>query len=448
VDRFRFRATKGQAWEVTVFARRLRSPLDSVLAVTDANGKQIAANDDSGGPDSYLRFSVPRDGEHMIRVSDHLAKGGPDYVYRVELAPVTPAVTVYLPDTARYDTQTRKMIVVARGNRFATLLNVRRSNYGGDLAFSADGLPAGITMRAETMPTGLSAFPVLFEATPDAPIAGKLADLAKPVSGGNWQNYDLVQQGNDGVFYMTHADKIAVAVADELPFRVSLVEPKAPLPRAGSLNLKVVAERKAGFKEPINVRMLFNPPGVGSLPDMTIPADASSVEYTVNANGNAEVRSWKICVLASAKVKEGTAFVSSQFASLQVAEPFVVGKFDKATTVRGEPAKVVCKLEQKSAFDGKVTVKLLGLPPGATAADKQISKDDKEVVFDVATTPTAAKGYHKTLFCSAMITQHGEPVTQTVASGGLLRIDLPKTEEPAPKPAAAPLKKVAAQRAK
>ncbi|MBI5395176.1 MAG: pre-peptidase C-terminal domain-containing protein [Verrucomicrobia bacterium] len=458
VDWFRFHAAKGQVWEVNVFARRLRSPLDSVLTITDANGSQIASNDDSGGPDSYLRFNVPRDGDYMIKVTDQLSKGGPDYIYRAELAPITPAVTVYLPDTARYDTQTRKMIVVARGNRFVAMLNARRSNFGGDLAFSADGLPAGLTMQAEPMPSGLSAFPVLFEAKPDALIAGKLLNLtatatkaepnAKPVSGGIWQNYDLVQQGNDGVFYMTHADKIAVAVVDELPFKVSLVEPKATLPRAGSLNLKVVAERKAGFKEPINVKMLFNPPGVGSLPDMTIPADATSVDYTVNANGDAEVRAWKICVLASAKVKEGTAYTSSQFANLQVAEPFVVGKLDKAMTIRGEPVKVACKLEQKTAFDGKVTVRLLGLPPGATTGDKQITKDDKEVVFDVATAPTATKGYHKTLFCSATIIEKGETVTQTVASGGLLRIDVPKSEEPAPKPAAAPPKKIAAQRAK
>jgi len=82
-----------------------------------------------------------------------------------------------LPDTARYDTQTRKTIVVPRGNRFAALLNVRRSNFGGELVFSADGLPAGLTMQAEPVPGGISAMPVLFEATPDAPLAGALANL-------------------------------------------------------------------------------------------------------------------------------------------------------------------------------------------------------------------------------------------------------------------------------
>jgi len=31
---------------IEVFARRLNSPLDSILQLTDAQGKQIAANDD------------------------------------------------------------------------------------------------------------------------------------------------------------------------------------------------------------------------------------------------------------------------------------------------------------------------------------------------------------------------------------------------------------------
>jgi hypothetical protein len=81
VDFFKFTAKAGQQLDVRVYARKpLRSPLDSVLVIYNAQGGGIASNDDSAGPDSYLRFAVPADGEYLISVYDQLKAGGPDYV--------------------------------------------------------------------------------------------------------------------------------------------------------------------------------------------------------------------------------------------------------------------------------------------------------------------------------------------------------------------------------
>src|SRR5262249_60722950 len=52
---FRFNAAKGAALEVTVYARRLRSPMDPVIDVQDATGKYLASNDDSVAADSSLK---------------------------------------------------------------------------------------------------------------------------------------------------------------------------------------------------------------------------------------------------------------------------------------------------------------------------------------------------------------------------------------------------------
>src|SRR5258708_13259619 len=153
----------------------------------------------------------------------------------------------------------------------------------------------------------------------------------------------------------------------------------------GGVDLEVVGERKTGFDEPITVKMLFNPPGVGSQPDVTIPKGANSVIYRLNANANADLRSWKIAVAASAKVQGATVWVSSQLAKLDIAPPFLQGKFDLTTTERGKPARVVCKLEQKIPFEGKATVKLMGLPASASAPDREITKDAKEAAFDLTT---------------------------------------------------------------
>ena len=59
VDYFRFTAKKGQVLEVECYARRVRSPLDPVMNLYHGDGKSLAGNDDSRGPDSYIRMTVP-----------------------------------------------------------------------------------------------------------------------------------------------------------------------------------------------------------------------------------------------------------------------------------------------------------------------------------------------------------------------------------------------------
>ena len=84
IDCFKFTAKKGVDYDVAVFARRLRSPLDSTLNIYDAKGNRVGNNDDSGSPDSYLRWKAPADGEFFLQINDHL-RGGPTYAYRVEI---------------------------------------------------------------------------------------------------------------------------------------------------------------------------------------------------------------------------------------------------------------------------------------------------------------------------------------------------------------------------
>src|SRR5262249_32039114 len=111
-DWFRFQGKKGQALEVTVYARRLRSPLDSVLEVFDAKGTSLAANDDSAGADSAVKFTPAADGAYFVRIKDQLGAGGDDYVYRIEITPSQPTLALRIPTVARNDTQSRQYIAV------------------------------------------------------------------------------------------------------------------------------------------------------------------------------------------------------------------------------------------------------------------------------------------------------------------------------------------------
>lgn len=443
-DFFRFQAKAGQKYDVRCVARGIRSPLDSVLTIHKADGGQIADNDDSGGPDSYISWTVPEDGEFIVGVRDHLGKGGPDYVYRVEFTPVSASLTLGIPEFAR-NSQERNTVSVPRGNRFATLIRVNRSNFGGDVALTAPELPQGVRLVCDPIAGSVNESPVVFEAGADAPPAARLVPLVGKnventnIVGGFSQTLELVYgEPNNTIYYKTGVERMAVAVVEEAPFKISVVEPKVPLVQNGSMNLKVVAERAEGFKAPISLRMLWNPPGVGSQNEVVIPEGQTEALYPVNANGGATARAWKIALLARADAGKGPVWTSSQLATLTVAAPYVSMQIPIAAGEQGKSLGVLCKLEQLRPFEGQAQVRLLGLPPKVELAQNPltISKDTKEVIFNAALAGDAPVGQHKSLFCEIIITQDNEPIAHSVGGGGVLRIDAPPPPKPNEPPAA------------
>ena len=436
-DCFRFAAAKGQVFEVECYARRIRSGLDPVVNILRADGGGIAGNDDSRGPDSYLRFEVPEDGQYVIRVTDHLGRGRPDFVYRVELQPVAPALTLSIPRIDRYS-QTRQQIMVPRGNRYAVLVNAARTNFGGDLVLEPGTLPAGMTAVFREMPASVSQMPVVFEATADAPIAGGLVSLeARPKDEnvkvrGAFENFADFVLGppNNAVYYGARVEKLATAVVEPLPFHIEIVQPKAPLSRNGTMNLKVVVKRAEGFAQPVTVEFPFRSPGIGAGPSITIAPDQAEGLYTINADGNAALGTWPIYCIAQADAG-GPAWAASQLATLDVVDPFAVTTLARASCEQGQVAQIVCTLEQKVPFDGEGIARLQGLPAETSAEELKFTKDTAELVFQVKTSDKSPVGNHKTPFLEMVVTVQGEPVTMRGA-GTELQIAAPTTPPPPP----------------
>ena len=426
-DWFRFKAKKGQALEVNVLARRLRSPVDSVIEVFDEKGGSLGSNDDTGNPDSSVKFTPGADGDYFVKIRDHLNGGGRDFVYRIEITTPAPILSLKTPDIARYDSQSRQYIAVPRGNRFAMLVNVKRANAPGDLKFKVDGLPAGVKLIADAMPAKVDSFPLVFEAASDAAITGNLLDLSATTANGvtgHWHNDIELTQGpnNNTAYYGTRVDKLLVAVTEAAPFKLRIEQPKVPIVQAGSMDLRIVADRDKGFDEPISVKMLWNPPGVTSLPDITIPKGSNSAIYTLNAKADADLRAWKLAVIGSANVNGGPLFVSSLLTPLEVAEPFLTAKIETSFCQPGQSTNIVVKLDQKVPFEGKATIKLLGLPEKAVVPEREITKNDTEVVFPLKVDPTCPTGSSKNLFCSIAIKKSGELIPHSAGAGGILRI--------------------------
>jgi hypothetical protein len=443
VDQFVFKATAGQVYDIHCYARRIRSPLDPVMYLGKKGGGAMLGADDSVGPDSYFRFQAPETAEYVIWLVDQLGKGGPDYTYRIELTTVAPALNV-TTNAEQIPLGTGVMAVaVPKGNRQAILMLGNRADFGGEVNLAVGKLPAGVSVEAPTLAASQVIVPVLFSAKADAPLASSLAEVtgkaADPKlnipSEFNQTSVLVIGQNQVNVWSRT-VDRLAVAVTEECPYTIEIVEPKVPLVRSGSMGLKVRAIRKPGFKSAISVYLPWNPPGVGSGGGIAIPEGQNEAVIPMNADGGAELRTWKIVVNGASGVASGPIMVSSQLANLTVANPYVGLAFQAASVDQGKEVDMAVKVAKAVDFPGEAQVTLIGLPNKVTTDVKKITKDTTDLAFHIKTDKVSPAGNHNSLFCQVVITQNGEPIVHNIGTGAL-RIDVPlppKANTPAPAP--------------
>lgn len=455
VDHFGFKAEKGQVFDIHCYARRIRSPLDPVLYIGKKGGGAIQGADDAVGPDSYFRFTAPESAEYVVWVIDQLGQGGPSYAYRIEVTGIEPKLTTYTV-TEQVPLGTGNIAVsVPRGNRQAMLIYATRTDWGGDLKIGFPELPPGVTAESDAMPANQPVVPVLFSAAADAPVGGRLTrPVGTPVdpnvklSAQDFTSTSVLVLGANNVdFWHRIVDQMPVAVTAEAPFHLEVVEPKVPLVRGGQMQLKVRARRQEGFKAAIAVSLPWLPPGVGAAGTVSIPEGADEVAIPMNADGSAELRSWKLVVNGTSTGPTGPVMVSSQLFNLAIAGPFVGLTYQNATCEQGKEADLLVKVTRNTEFPGEAQVTLVGLPNKATTEPKTITQDTPEILFHIKTAADTPAGNHANLFCQVVVTLNGEPIVHNIGTGAL-RVDVPipaKANEPAPMPAAAPAPAAAAK---
>jgi len=256
VDVYVFRGKRHQEVVAEVMARRLRSPLDSLLRLTDARGKTVAWNDDlvrkdppflhtgdgllTHHADSYLRAKLPKDGNYFLHVSDTSDQGGKAYGYRVRVA-------LPQPDFAlRVSPATLSL----PGGRVApiTVHVLRRDGFKGSVELALRDPPEGMYLSGGRIPAGqdkirltlttpksvpVSPFAVEVEGT--ARIKGKaVTRLARPVD-------DVMQ-----AFLWRH-----LAPAEE--FQMTVKNAKWAAPRMTVVG-KVPVPIRAGAKSEVKVK--------------------------------------------------------------------------------------------------------------------------------------------------------------------------------------------------
>jgi len=166
-DVFKFEGHTGEDIVAEVTARRLDSPLDSVLKLTDADGKILAFNDDredaaaginTHHADSYIRATLPTNGTYYLYLNDAQHKWGTEYGYRLRISAPQPDFALRVVPSSinvRSNSTTTISIYAIRQDGFTNAIKFAVKEPTN--SFSVTGSITGTqTMAKVTLKTGLS----------------------------------------------------------------------------------------------------------------------------------------------------------------------------------------------------------------------------------------------------------------------------------------------------
>ncbi|MFA6565102.1 MAG: PPC domain-containing protein, partial [Verrucomicrobiia bacterium] len=154
-DVFQISGNAGDSIVAEVHARRLDSPVDSVIKLTDANGQLIAFNDDredlgaginTHHADSYFRVRLPADGTYYVHIGDTGRKGGEEYGYRLRISAPQPDFALRIMPSS-----------VSVRQKSSTAFSV--------FAMRKDGFDGPIKITLKDPPIGFTPYPVILPGT-------------------------------------------------------------------------------------------------------------------------------------------------------------------------------------------------------------------------------------------------------------------------------------------
>lgn len=167
---FRFEGQGGQTVIAEVRARRLGSPLDSVLKLTDSDDKVVAFNDDwedkgqgliTHHADSFIRAKLPATGDYYLYLGDIQGQASPAHSYRLRVS--VPRLDFELEATP-CGINARPGSTVAM-----TIHAIRKDGFAGEISLSLIKSPKGFTLGGAKVPVNQDSVRVTMQVPADAP---------------------------------------------------------------------------------------------------------------------------------------------------------------------------------------------------------------------------------------------------------------------------------------
>jgi hypothetical protein len=181
-DVYRLEGRAGDSIVAEVQARRLNSPLDSLLELTDAAGRRLMVNDDhedkgagltTHHADSRISATLSADGEYYLRLGDTQRKGGRAFGYRLRVSPARPDFELRVVPSS----------INARAGATVpfTVYALRRDGFAGDISLALQDAPPGFLLSGAWVPAGQDQVRLTLTVPPtptDEPLSLRLAGRA------------------------------------------------------------------------------------------------------------------------------------------------------------------------------------------------------------------------------------------------------------------------------
>jgi len=288
VDCFRITAEKDQRLVVDVMGRRLGAPLDSIVSLRNAQGRDVAENDDTVDErfplvthhaDSYLDYTFTAPGEYVLRLRDVQSQGGQPWAYRLLVTePREDFSLMVTPDVPA---------VPAGGSVALTVHALRRDGFKGDIRVSVKGLPEGFVVSPAVIPGTQTSTRLTITAPEDVPEKSR---LLRPGFEGTMEldGRTITRQAQPAeevmqAFIYVHrlpVDELLLMVTDPVPLRVAAEMPEGrvvEIPRGGKAEVKLKVVRGEGASGPVKIEVDKPPKGLTA----RAPAVAPNQEETV-----------------------------------------------------------------------------------------------------------------------------------------------------------------------
>jgi hypothetical protein len=194
---FGFDLQAGRTFVATVQAAVVDSPLDSLLTLRDASGREVASNDDDTGPDSLLQFVPAKSGHYTLILSSSVGAGGPNYSYHLSLG-YLPLLRAVFPNSLALGTP---MTVQLFGDNLPPTTTAPAAPTPGPIAPS---LAAPGTPISNALPLYYSTLPTIQEKEPNDTPAQATPMPVPGVAGGQFYRTDG-SPDSDTDFYRFHA---------------------------------------------------------------------------------------------------------------------------------------------------------------------------------------------------------------------------------------------------
>jgi hypothetical protein len=177
-DRYAFETQAGVRWKFLLESRALGYPLDGVLTLRDAEGKELARQDDADGqPDPLIQWQAPSAGAFSIAVGDLFGAGGEHYVYRLTIEEDIPEPRLSVASELLQATVGKSLEIPVTINRYL--------DYGDELEIAVAGLPASATVVPMNSITGSdSSKTVTLSVVASEPFQGPVQVIGRSASSG------------------------------------------------------------------------------------------------------------------------------------------------------------------------------------------------------------------------------------------------------------------------